>query len=154
MTALALAACISHAGNTGGDAGVDDGASTAVEAGDDAGPSEGGSDATVSVTRYVRGMSEAYWFTDDNGQTAGPTPNTLYVPASAHVHFVLSSDPTEEMHMFQIVIPGYGSPNFAMPAPPTAPATYDWIAPSTRATYSQGIVCSTHHGHVADVVVQ
>ena len=161
---LTLAACLPDQG--GSYASVEEGGSdSSPAAGDDAALAvrDGGvADAEGAapmnaITRNVRGTADdKFVFTDENGQSTGPSINKLYVPAKSHVHFTLTSDPTGEKHTFQITSPpvpsGFASPNITMPVAPAA--TYDWIAPPNAGTYPNAINCDVHRGMVTDLVVQ
>lgn len=162
IMALALAACLPDQGGSYApleEGGSDSSPASGDEAGtplSDAGTTDSGAPMNA-VTRNVLGTADdKFVFTDEKGQSTGPSVNKLYVPANSHVHFTLTSAATGEKHTFQITSPplpsGFASPNITMPVAPAA--TYDWIAPSAPASYPNAINCDVHKGMVTDLVVQ
>jgi hypothetical protein len=160
---FALVACIPDQGSSyAPDAGAADAASAEATDGaaapppGDAGTTDGPAATTTVVRRVFGTTDDKFQFTDENGQPAGPSLTKLYVPANSHVHFILSSDPSGEVHKFRILSPplpaGFGSPDVVMPVSPPAPS--DWVAPATPATYSSAIDCDVHKGMTTDLVVQ
>jgi hypothetical protein len=163
MVALALAACLpDQGGSYAPDAGEED-APSATSGDDAASPvadDGGATDSQVPTTTVIRKVfgttDDKFQFTDEKGQPTGPSLTKLYVPAKSHVHFILTSDPNGEVHKFMITSPpmpsGFSTPDVSMPVSP--PATYDWIAPPTAATYPNAINCDVHKGMVTDLIVQ